>query len=200
MVAATCYCDVGGSPSEIAVAPAMLVATPTQWIDFDNRWNDCLRSFGVTALHMKDFAHSVREFKDWKMDEPRRRRFLNNLLWIIEETVTFTTAIAVKMAGFNAVDAEVKLSERARPYTMGCVGCAAHAFKWFQSQNMRMNDVAWIFEKGDQDQNDHPEGLRPPAEVVTAEEIGEHRDEQPEPDEEQEEVQHGQEHLPGAEV
>ena len=39
--------------------------------------------------------------------------------------------------------------------------------------------------------NIDPEGLAPAAEVVAAEDVGEHDDQQPYPDEEQEEPQHG---------
>jgi hypothetical protein len=62
MAVMACYTDVCGSLSEIVLSPATLVSSPEKWLQFDRRWNDCLCAFEVSALHMKDFAHSRGEF------------------------------------------------------------------------------------------------------------------------------------------
>jgi hypothetical protein len=154
MAAISCYTDVGGSLSELVVSPATLVSSAEKWIEFERRWNDCLFAFGVSALHMKDFAHSRREFESWKWDEPKRRRFLNALLWIIEETIEYSAAVAVYVSDYKNVDSKYRLSESMRPYTMGCLGCASRIVGWAKEQEYAKNDLMWIFEKGDQDQND----------------------------------------------
>jgi hypothetical protein len=35
----------------------------------ESEWRDILGRFGVSELHMKDFAHGVGEFAGWK-DQP----------------------------------------------------------------------------------------------------------------------------------
>lgn len=154
MAVMTCYVDVGGSLSEIVISPATLVSRPEKWVEFDKRWSECLAAFGVSALHMKDFAHSRKEFESWRGDQPKRRRFLNALLWIIEDLVEYIAAVSIYIHDFNAVDSRYRLGESMRPYTMGCLGCASRVVGWTESQGHNKNDLIWIFEKGDKDQND----------------------------------------------
>jgi hypothetical protein len=154
MAVMACYTDVGGSLSEIVLSPATLVSSPEKWQQFDRRWNDCLCAFEVSALHMKDFAHSRGEFSSWKFDEPRRRRFLNSLMWIIEETVEYSAAVSIYVGDYKRVDEKYRLSEWVRPYTLGCMSCAARIIPWAEEQQHNKNNLIWIFEKGDQDQND----------------------------------------------
>jgi hypothetical protein len=121
MAVMTCYTDVAGSLSELVVSAATLVSSPENWVKFDERWNECLDAFGVTALHMKDFAHSKREFESWRWDEPKRHRFLRGLLDIIEDLIEYSAAISVYVHDFDLADSKYRLSESMRPYTMGCL-------------------------------------------------------------------------------
>jgi hypothetical protein len=150
----TSYFDVSGGPSELVVAPAALVASPEAWEEFDRQWNDCLDSFGVTALHMNQFAHSVGEFKGWDWDRPKRNRFINSLLWIIENLVDYTGACGLYVDDYRYVDREYQVSESMRPYTMGCLTCSSSIVNWAQREGHDKNELIWVFEKGDQDQND----------------------------------------------
>jgi hypothetical protein len=149
-----CYTDVGGSLSEVVIAPAILVSTPDKWIEFDRRWSETLAAHGITSLHMKDFAHFKGEYAPFRQDELRRRRLLNALMWIIEELIEYTSAVAVYTDDYNRVDLKYMLSERMRPYTMGCLACASHVAVWAKANDHPKNEIAWFFEKGDQDQDD----------------------------------------------
>ncbi len=154
MAVMTCYTDVGGSLSEIVLSPATLVSSPEKWHGFETRWNECLSEFGVSALHMKHFAHSRGEFKHWDLDEPRRRRFLAWLMQIIEETIEYSAAVSIYVSEYSRVDKLYRLSESARPYTLGCLSCASRIVPWCDAQQHDKNKMAWIFEKGDLDQHD----------------------------------------------
>jgi hypothetical protein len=154
MAVMTCYTDVGGSLSELVLSPATLVSTPEKWVEFDKRWSECVSAHRVSALHMKHFAHSRGEFEPWRNDQPKRRRFLNALLWIIEELIEYTAAVSVYTRDFVTVDSQYRLSESMRPYTMGCLGCASRVRTWTNLQGHDKNDSIWIFEKGDRDQSD----------------------------------------------
>jgi hypothetical protein len=75
------YLDESGSPDDTtAVVVAGFLASLEQWIEFERNWKEAVASFGVTALHMRDFAHSNREFAAWKYDEQKRQRFLSRLI------------------------------------------------------------------------------------------------------------------------
>jgi hypothetical protein len=78
MVFKTAYSDASGKKSEVSVSPAMVVASPEVWVEFDKRWASCLKEFKVSAFHASDFRRSDREFKDWETDLPKRRRFMNH--------------------------------------------------------------------------------------------------------------------------
>lgn len=119
MAAITAYFDASGSPaSSDILALVGLASTQTLWERFDSQWNDCLEAFGVPAFHMKNFAHSVREFSGWSGDQPRRRRFLNGLIWAIEENVEFTVESAINMDDYRDVNTDLRLNDLMRPYTM----------------------------------------------------------------------------------
>lgn len=148
------YVDAGGSPSELVVAPAAMVATPDSWLHFEKEWNACLESYKVTSLYMKHFAHSRGEYEGWKNDQPKRRNFLNSLMWIIEDHIDFSATEAVYMAAFDASDEEYQLSEVMRPYTMGCLSVAGRIFHWGSESGLSRSDFVWLFEKGDADQSD----------------------------------------------
>lgn len=148
------YVDAAGSPSELAVAPAAMVSTPEKWLGFEREWNACLDSYKVTELHMRHFAHSRGEYEGWANDEPKRRRFLNELMWIIETYIEFTATDAVYMEAYNDHDARFQLSELMRPYTMGCISVAGRVFRWGRDEGLSRSDFIWLFQKGDEDQND----------------------------------------------
>src|SRR5437870_595584 len=103
----TGYFDGSGSPDDtIAVVVAGFVATAEQWIEFERNWNDCLRDFEVSSLHMRHFAHSRGEFAAWKGNEEKRRRFLGRLISIIRIRVWHSFASAVVMEDYRNVDAK----------------------------------------------------------------------------------------------
>ena len=68
----TAYFDGSGSAADTpVVAVAGFIATSVQWVEFERNWKDACSAFGVSALHMKDYAHSRREFESWKGDNTR---------------------------------------------------------------------------------------------------------------------------------
>jgi hypothetical protein len=148
------YVDASGSPSELVVAPAAMVSTHAKWLGLEEDWNACLALYEVTALHMKHFAFSRGEFKGWDKDEPKRVRFLSDLMGIIETYIEFTATEAVYIGAFKKYDTQFELSELGRPYTLGCFAIAGRVFRWGNDQGLSHDDFIWLFEKGDEDQND----------------------------------------------
>lgn len=154
MAIMTSYFDASGGSDQIVVSPAAVVASPEIWEEFDRRWSSSLASFKVTALHMKEFAHSKGEFEGWKCDQPKRRRFLNEMLWIIEDLVEYTAACGVRIDDYRYTDKYFKMSEFMRPYTIGSLTCASRIVLWAEERGHHKDDLIWVFEKDDQDQSD----------------------------------------------
>jgi hypothetical protein len=102
MAILTAYFDASGSPDEgRALVVAGYVSTVEQWREFDREWRSLLVREKVSQFHMRDFAHSLREFAEWKGDEPRRKRFLERLIGIIKRRVHKSIANAVLLEPYN---------------------------------------------------------------------------------------------------
>jgi hypothetical protein len=108
----------------------------------------------VSALHMRDFAHSRGEFTSWKGDEDKRRRFLSRMISIIQTRVHHSFASGVRMEDYRKVDAKYCLSELCKPLALvGCT-CLAKVKKWAKRWTTPDDSVAIVFEDGDADKGD----------------------------------------------
>jgi hypothetical protein len=149
------FFDGSGSPDDtVAIVVAGFVAKAEQWIEFERNWSECLRKFGVSSLHMKDFAHSRGEFSTWKEDEERRRRFLGWLIGVILTRVQHSFASAVVMDDYRRVDSRYCLSEFAKPYALAGCTCIAKVGKWAERWLKSSDEIAYVFEDGDKDKGD----------------------------------------------
>jgi hypothetical protein len=149
------YFDGSGSPDDtVAVVVGGFVAPAEQWAEFERNWNECLRDFGVSGLHMRDFAHSRGEFSAWKGDEERRRRFLARLISIIQTRVRHSFASAVRMEDYRKVDAKYCLREFSKPYTLAGCTCIASLSRWWGKWRKPDDSIALVFEDGDLDKGD----------------------------------------------
>ncbi len=151
----TAYFDGSGSPDEsVALVVAGFIATAEQWIHFERNWNECLNNFGVSSLHMKDFAHSRGEFTSWKGDEEKRQRFLRWLIGIILARVRHSFASAVVMEDHRRVDAKYCLSEFSKPYALSGCTCLTkirgRATRW----KINLDEIQYVFENGDKHKGD----------------------------------------------
>ena len=155
MTKLTAYFDGSGSPDDtLAVVVAGFAAPAEQWIEFERNWNDCLRAFGVSALHMRDFAHSRGEFTSWKGNEDKRRRFLSRLISIIEVRVHHSFASAVRMEDYRTVDTKYRLSEFSKPYALAGCTCIAKVKGWAKRWRKAEDTIDLVFEDGDADKGD----------------------------------------------
>jgi hypothetical protein len=157
MAAVNGYFDASGEKDSTQVLAVGGVLAPAEkWISFEGKWSEHLKAFDVPALHMKTFAHSVKEFSHMRDDQPKRRRFLNGLLWILEEHLEFSAACAIHIPDYRRIDAKYQLSERYKPYTLACLTCASAILRHIDDDapGYRREDIVYFFEKGDTDQNE----------------------------------------------
>jgi hypothetical protein len=144
---ATGYFDDSGSPDEGTVlVVAGYVSDFWQWLEFDREWGAALEAEGVKVFHMKDFALSYGEFKAWKDDEPRRRRFLARLSEIIRAKVQRGFAFAVLLEDYYKVDDKYMFHEvLGEPYPFCAFSCARAAEQWAHASGYARN-VLCIYE------------------------------------------------------
>jgi hypothetical protein len=144
--------DASGAPDDCdAVVVGGFVATAQQWVEFDRNWNDALADYGVSRLHMKEYAHSVGEYETWRGDHRKRMLFLERLISIIKTRVRHCFVNAVIMDGYRAVDAKYCLSERHKPIALAGIACVDKVKRWAAKWNIDQKGIAYIFEDGDKD-------------------------------------------------
>lgn len=123
------------------------VASDEQWQGFEQEWNDALANAGLTHFHMKDFAHSLNEFKDWKGDEERRVKFIRQLIEIIRKNTRRSISSAVRLQDYKRLNETYRLQESYSPYSICILGCLASISRW-HSEHSYIEPVALVLEDG----------------------------------------------------
>jgi hypothetical protein len=120
----TIYFDASGSPDSTKVlSMAGFIAPVGQWAVFERDWKNALDQFGVTRLHMREFAHSVGQYAGWKGDEARRRQFLARLIAEVKVRVRHSFVSSVYLPDYFELDKKYCVSETLKP--IGLVGLVA---------------------------------------------------------------------------
>jgi hypothetical protein len=121
----TAYYDAASHEKKVdsPLVVAGILATDEAWTEFHRGWRATLGAFGVSTLHMVDFAHSRREFEAWKGDDQKRALFIESIINVIQRAALVTTALRLKPEDFNAVNEVYNL---ATEYWTGAYSLAAH--------------------------------------------------------------------------
>lgn len=78
-------------------------------IGLDPEWKKVAREFGITRLHMKHFAHYLKEFEGW--DDTRRRALIIRLLDTARPRVAQIIVQGLALADYRVVDRTYRLTE-----------------------------------------------------------------------------------------
>jgi len=148
------YFDASGSfedDSITVLSVAGYISTEERWAGFEREWSSILASEGVSALHMRHFAHSRGEFEGWKNDEKRRVRLLSKLAKVIGECTIRSFSMNLLLEDYRIVNRMYKLYEYAPPYVLASERVVSDLSKWI-SASYPNSDFRVLFEKGDPDQ------------------------------------------------
>ena len=123
------YFDDSGSAND-PHTPVPLVAgcigSLTAWGQLERDWQAVLSEFGVTWLHMKDYAHSKSQFAGWDADEPKRKEFLGALMALLMRDVSAFVGCAVSNSAFAQLSAAHQRGLR-HPYFLAFQVCMRDA-------------------------------------------------------------------------
>jgi hypothetical protein len=112
MLMLTGYMDESGHSEDPALhfaGMAGFVAPLRSWQEFEKHWQPTLDSYGLKEpFHMKDFAHSVRQFRDWGKEESKRQELFGKLIATIRKTAAKPIGTIISIEAYNS------LSERQR--------------------------------------------------------------------------------------
>jgi len=148
------YFDASGTPDDCdAVVVAGFIAKSEQWIEFERNWQEALSHYGVSRLHMREYAHSIGEFSSWRDDRTKRARFLERLVNIIRTRTLHSFATAVMMDAYREIDKRYCLSESHRPFALAGIACIEKVRRWSEQGGISQENISYIFEDGDEDKN-----------------------------------------------
>lgn len=148
----TAYFDASGHPDGTDVlSVAGFIAHASQWVLFESRWEKVLAKFGVSSLHMKDFAHSTGKYKTWKGDETKRRAFLSALIRIIQKTARHSFASSLYLPDYRAIDSAHNIRAVRTPLAIVGNTVLQNARNWAIETKLDLNDILFVFEDGDAD-------------------------------------------------
>ena len=152
------YLDCSGSardPQSRVMTVGGYIATDSQWQDFEGKWAIVLRNFGVSSLHMNDYAHSTKgsEFESWRGDEGKRREFMEALTLVIVECDLQSVSVTLPRNAFDEVDREFQLREElGSPYAAVTLRAIAQVYKWYGRRDGLNERLVIVIEHGDNDQ------------------------------------------------
>ena len=157
----TGYFDASGDfedPKCQVITVGGWVSTVQKWNQFDKEWKGTLDGEGITALHMKDFIHSRREFATWRGDDPRRDKFMAALVKTMKKRFHKAFACSVVIDHYDEVNALYRLRERwGQPYCFAAYTVVGMIHKWMKHKHP-CDPIEYIFENGDPEQENE---LRP---------------------------------------
>jgi hypothetical protein len=81
----TAYFDASGTKKMPVLTVAGFVSHVKRWDQFESKWSAILKRYGVSTLHMTEFASSKGEFKNWRGQSDRRRTFITELAECIKQ-------------------------------------------------------------------------------------------------------------------
>jgi hypothetical protein len=149
----TAYFDVGGHADDDkvkALAAAGFIAPTDDWILIEQRWKEVLSKYGVSALHMREFAHSRGEYETWKGKELHRARFIFDLISVLKPLVRNSFASAIDLVEYRRVDSQYGVRTIFPPLAMVGCRCVRNVLAWAHSWSTPRDNLLILFENGDE--------------------------------------------------
>src|SRR5207302_8550496 len=104
-------------------------------IQFEAAWRAVLADFSVPYLHMKEFAHSVGAFAEWKGNESRRASFLGSLVGVMKRNLNKTFSVWLPLAEFKALTQQYSFpGPLKKPFVFCASNCSGRVERWIAKQ------------------------------------------------------------------
>jgi hypothetical protein len=148
------YLDASGNKDHRAMAVAGFIAPEARWPDFNREWVAVLSEFGVTALHMKDFTSSQREFAGWDKDEAKRQSFVSRVTSVMNDFTDDSLVGVLFMDDYYRANETFQIRERfGGPYSVTAFFGMLSAREW-RDQHYAGESLSVFLERGDNDQGE----------------------------------------------
>jgi hypothetical protein len=152
----TAYFDASGAPDDPNVKSltvAGFLASADQWIIFDRRWRKVLKKYGVTALHMREFAHSKGEFEGWDKEPKKEKRafFIGELVTILQRLMRCSFACTLSLNDYRKNEGRYKIRKVASPLAIAGLMAVGDLVAVAKDMQQPLDKLLLMFEDGDID-------------------------------------------------
>ena len=151
------YVDCSGDandPNIRVITVAGYIAHEGQWAIFEERWTSVLQSFGVDALHMKEYAHSAKgsQFENWRSDTKKRNDFMAALTAVINSCEFQSVSVTIPLSEYDKANDDSLIREGfGPPYAVAALKAVADTTTWHKRHG-HDEPLMILLEKGDNEQ------------------------------------------------
>jgi hypothetical protein len=150
MAMLTAYFDASGKDRLPVLTVAGFISHVKKWDRFEGEWRRILTRYGVSEMHMTDFASSRGQFCAWKGQTEKRRAFISELASCVKRNVNKGFSCSVVAADYRKVNREYRLSEEfGSPYELCGGSCLGGVLKWALNKKINPTSVVVCIEDGD---------------------------------------------------
>jgi hypothetical protein len=154
MVMLSAYLDTSGNKRSQVMTMAAMLSSVGMWDNFKEEWPIFLKHYGVSNLHMTDFASSKREFKNWAgpQHSSRRKRFIDRAVSCVNRHTKRGFVSTMVIADFDFVNSRYEAEENyGPPLTICGMGVIGQVGRWAATKNIDPKNILYFIEDGDED-------------------------------------------------
>jgi hypothetical protein len=108
-----------------------VVGKADRWAQFNREWMDVLGEFGAPVMHMTSRAYGTSSDTSWRIELPRRRKFLSRLTTVAKRGMYKAFAVGVALADYDTLNAEYRFTEElGSPDAVAQALCLAQTMAW----------------------------------------------------------------------
>jgi hypothetical protein len=145
------YFDESGTHDDAVITSvAGFISTADNWQAFNEEWKRVLDHWELEYFHMKECAHCVGDFVQFKKNEVGRRQLLWCLAFIICRHCLYSCAVSVVRKDQKILNADPRIGSA---YNLAAKGCLALADRWMESTNSD-SPLSIVLEDGCKDSRD----------------------------------------------
>jgi hypothetical protein len=149
------YFDASGDKRMKAMAFAGFVSRVNKWDRFNEEWPAILAREDLKEFRMTDFVSSQGEFKSWRGQTDRRRRFISDLVKCVKRNTNKGFSSSVFVDDYNRINNDFMLAESiGQPYTLCGYACLGALAKWAINKGERKDRILIAVEDGDEDKGE----------------------------------------------
>jgi hypothetical protein len=145
----TAALDASGSSEHLIFVVAGFAAPNSAWDEFCKEWKARLAQDGLDYFHIREYAHSLGPWRDWKGDVRRRNGLYGDLMGIIKSHASRKFGSVVAPSKLNVIDKDLREHFNIGAYPLAGRTMAAAIRRWMTRDKI-LGPFRMVFEYGDE--------------------------------------------------